>query len=74
MSTLPKIAMNKTVYDRYMGLPLEKDLSQLTYVWIDGTGEFLRAKTRTHYEGVKSAAGKINSIETEKYLIDICGW
>jgi len=47
--------MNKTVYDRYMGLPVDKELSQLTYVWIDGTGEFLRAKTRTHYEGVKSA-------------------
>jgi len=48
MATLPKIETNKNVYDRYMSLPLDKDVSQLTYVWIDGTGEYCRSKTRTH--------------------------
>jgi len=49
MASLPTISTNKTVYDRYMKLPIDDKLSQLTYVWIDGTGEFLRSKTRTHY-------------------------
>ena len=57
MSGLPKISTNKTVYDRYMGLPLDENLSQLTYVWIDGTGEHLRSKTRTHFSIPKSSAG-----------------
>jgi len=55
MASLPKIETNKSVYDRYMGLPLDQNLSQLTYVWIDGTGEYLRAKTRTHYSVPKTA-------------------
>ncbi|OXA57898.1 glutamine synthetase [Folsomia candida] len=55
MSSLPKISMNKTIYDRYMSLPLDQNLAQLTYIWIDGTGEYVRAKTRTHYSVPKSA-------------------
>jgi len=57
MAGLPVIATDKTVYDRYMGLPLPDKTSQLTYIWIDGTGESLRSKTRTHYTPVKSAEG-----------------
>jgi len=49
MAHLPNIETNKTVYNRYMSLPLEDNVSQLTYIWIDGTGEYLRSKTRTHY-------------------------
>lgn len=49
MAELPRIATNKTVYDRYMKLPIDDKISQLTYIWIDGTGEYLRSKTRTHY-------------------------
>lgn len=49
MAELPRIKTNKAVYERFMDLPLDDELSQLTYVWIDGTGEFLRSKTRTHY-------------------------
>jgi len=45
--SLPNIATNKTVLDRYLRLPLDENTSQCTYVWIDGTGEYVRSKTRT---------------------------
>jgi len=44
---LPNIATNKTVFDRYMRIPLGENVCQATYVWIDGTGEHVRCKTRT---------------------------
>merc|ERR1712193_156028 len=41
-------ALDKTVMDRYLALGV-KDCgkTQAMYVWLDGTGENLRAKTRT---------------------------
>ncbi|XP_050739427.1 glutamine synthetase [Eriocheir sinensis] len=38
---------NKTVLDRYMRLPIPDNKCQAMYVWVDGTGEHLRSKTRT---------------------------
>lgn len=38
---------NKTVLDRYMRLELPEDKCQAMYVWVDGSGENLRSKTRT---------------------------
>lgn len=41
-------ALDKTVTERYMRLPIkESGKVQCMYVWIDSTGENLRAKTKT---------------------------
>lgn len=43
----PNAAINKTLLDKYMRLPLAESIVQATYIWIDGTGEGLRCKDRT---------------------------
>ena len=35
------------VLEHYLELPERGDREQSTYVWIDGTGESLRSKTKT---------------------------
>ncbi|XP_043914227.1 glutamine synthetase-like [Protopterus annectens] len=46
MSVADSSKLNKTVREVYMKLP-QGDQVQVTYVWIDGTGEGLRSKTKT---------------------------
>lgn len=43
----PNAHIDKTILNRYLSLPLDKDIVQATYIWIDGTGENLRCKDRT---------------------------
>lgn len=43
----PNAAMNKTLLDKYLQLPVPENKCVATYIWIDGTGENVRAKDRT---------------------------
>lgn len=48
--------LNKAVRQQYMSLP-QGNACMVTYIWIDGTGEGLRCKTRTLNEEPKSPQG-----------------
>ena len=51
-------ATNKTVLNRYLALKQPDNITQCMYVWIDGTGEHLRAKTKTVKFVPKKPAGE----------------
>lgn len=43
----PNAAFDKTILNKYMDLPQPENAIQARYIWIDGTGEGIRSKTRT---------------------------
>lgn len=47
LTSSPNADFNKQLMERYSRLKYDPKLVQATYVWIDGSGENVRAKTRT---------------------------
>lgn len=45
----PNYKMNKQVLDRFLVLEQPVEVCQVTYVWIDGTGQNIRSKDKTVY-------------------------
>lgn len=43
----PNADLDKTLLNRYYALPQAENQIQAKYIWIDGTGEYLRSKSRT---------------------------
>lgn len=74
MAMNPHVSADKTVLDRYMRLPIPDNKCQAMYIWVDGTGEHLRSKTRTINFIPKCASGEFSdgggSLDTARGMRD----
>ena len=59
---MPHAATDKSVLGRYMDLEQPEDVVQVMYVWIDGSGETMRSKTRTLDFEPNKAESKYNQV------------
>lgn len=67
---LPNSSLDRFVLDKYMILPIPDGKIHATYVWIDGTKEHLRCKTRIINFIPKTPAGnKIDCLYLLIYLL-----
>ena len=51
--------LSEAVLDRFLATEQPDDIIQVMYIWVDGTGESVRAKTRTIEFEPKAPSGKI---------------
>lgn len=59
------------VVDRYMELEVPDGKCQVMYVWIDGTGEYLRCKTKTMDEVPKCPEGSVPPFSQDSFRLAI---
>lgn len=58
LETSPNACINKKVLDRYLTLEMPENTVIATYIWIDGTDQYVRCKDRTLDFIPKSVKGK----------------
>lgn len=63
LETSPNALINKKVLDRYLTLDLPENKILATYIWIDGTDQYVRCKDRTLDFVPKTPKGKCKVID-----------